>query len=69
MKIRRALLKTEARHPLAPRSLLSAEQYGDDMNFEAGLLTLRLKEGDAAVTFPAGSLWWMEPAAEKAGKK
>lgn len=66
MKIKKALLKSEAKHPLAARSLLDVA-HGDDLTFEGGLLTARVK--GEQIVWPTGSFWWMEPLEAKAAKK
>lgn len=64
MKIATALVNV--RHTSESRSMYS-EKGGDEIWFEAGLLTVRTAKGRTLIT-PAANVLWMEPAEGKAKK-
>lgn len=57
MKIHTALVRDK--HPAEGRSMYTVEK-GDDLSFEAGLLTIRTFKGKMLVT-PIHNVSWMEP--------
>lgn len=63
MKLRTALVAVK---PMAgARSKFDADTHGDELVFEAGLLTIREKSGRVLVT-PAANVLWMEPMVAEA---